>query len=1722
MADDKLEARGYQLRLVEYITRRNGIIYLPTGSGKTYVAILALKRFSHNMDRSIEEGGQRALFICNTVELARQQAVYVKKFTNFKVGFYVGEQGTDNWNRSKWADEIRDNQVLVGTAQVILDLFLQKHMELKSVSIAIIDECHHGTGAHPYHEFMRLFQMQSGTSSLPRVVGLTGVLIKGNEIKQVGKKLKELETTYRGNIVTVSDMKEMENVILHSTKPRECLITYKAVVQKLEIIDSIRCNIESFYKAMDLVDIGHQPVRMSRGMRLQREPNKKNAIKTVLNDFLFQIENYGVYAGSIAIVSVLVEFEIKRRQAETLSMRNMYRAVITLCECIRHALVAKLRDMLDDEEMSDDELNSEEVIMNFSTPKVQMFLHYLKKAFANKDPKEICCLVFVERRYTCKCIYGLLLNFIAATPELRNSLFPQFMVGRNSIFHDFESILERRWQKSAIQQFRDGEANMMICSSVLEEGIDVQACNYVIILDPIKTFNMYVQTKGRARSKDSSFILFSSEMERQKISEQIHQYRKAHDEIGEYLKDRVLERTDPQMDEMNEHFQDEIPPFVNKNGAVLLASSALALLHRYCQQMPSDAFGIVLPWFKLLETEEVKKFTSDWQRRHIVSVTLPLNSTLRESIYSDPMSCARWAKISAAFKACIKLHALGELNERFLPTTVNERVAEIANFHFEHWKKYGDDVTIKRRDREQVKTNMKTYATKCPSELNDAMPRVGEVCYAYEIVLEAQYDRNEYTRHMYDSLQTRRNYALLLRKRLPRLATMPLFSHQGEMHVHVAEQPLELTIEKQQQLEQLQHFHVMIFRDLLRIWQPFFMLDRCGGEHTFLVVPLSATPGVGIDWPLVEQFQSLPRAQAISLAQRKQMPPPKPEDYEGKVVTQWYANYDEKRMLVTKVHTDLTPMSMMEEKQQDKSYYQFTMAKYSNYIGDVVHKQHFLIEVRELTDQLNFYVKQRTKSSAQSKARAKVMLIPELCFNFAFPGELWVKLIFLPSILRRIYYMLHAETLRVRINKYLGLDKLPQNGVNYRPRPLEIDCSLRRNVDHQGNPVHADEYEEPRPVLEPLPTKGVEMAMEKLEITDLEVPWQKYMEPLDIARNIMSTYPVELSYFYNFTSGQLLNLDKLEHEDKELWTQTQFKMREGNIYSCQKSDNKLPALLPAGGDNGRRVEQVQLSVLQRSISNEHITPAEQGEFLAAITYAGSVDVFDMERFELLGDCFLKLSATLYLANKYPDWNEGILTQVKSTLVSNRNLLYCLSETDIPTRICSTLFTPKYTWLPPGLCLPQNVLALWKEKPELAALVGPHNIRNLCISEEEVFGNGKCGEHVYRSFVDGCQANQYTHHAGMDFSSEINFCVGLVQMPDKLIADTLEALLGVVVKNYGLQHGFRMLEYFGICKSDIGKPLTQLLDLHLGSARMRTNISQREVDGFLINHQHLEQNLGYTFRDRAYLLQALTHPSNPTNRLTGCYQELEFIGDAILDFLISAYIFEHKTRMTPGQLTDLRSALVNNTTLACICVRHRFHFFILAENALLTESIQSFVQFQESQNHRVTNQVRILMEESDVQPEPLDSDDELELAEAAKHQKLAINGAHEPHVGEFNISHNVDVPKALGDVLEALIAAVYLDCRDLNTTWQVVYRLFEPELLEFSRNVPLNPIRQLFEHKLAKPTFGPPIMDNNQVMVTCQFICMDKTIKVYGFGNNGKQAKLSAAKHALQKLAKCEA
>ena len=63
-----------------------------------------------------------------------------------------------------------------------------------------------------------------------------------------------------------------------------------------------------------------------------------------------------------------------------------------------------------------------------------------------------------------------------------------------------------------------------------------------------------------------------------------------------------------------------------------------------------------------------------------------------------------------------------------------------------------------------------------------------------------------------------------------------------------------------------------------------------------------------------------------------------------------------------------------------------------------------------------------------------------------------------------------------------------------------------------------------------------------------------------------------------------------------------------------------------------------------------------------------------------------------------------------------------------------------------------------------------------------------------------------------------------------------------------------------------------------------NIQSYDFDRF-------EQLIGYRFHQRAYLIQAFTHASYSYNTITDCYQRLEFLGDAVLDYVITRYLYE---------------------------------------------------------------------------------------------------------------------------------------------------------------------------------------------------------------------------------------
>lgn len=82
---------------------------------------------------------------------------------------------------------------------------------------------------------------------------------------------------------------------------------------------------------------------------------------------------------------------------------------------------------------------------------------------------------------------------------------------------------------------------------------------------------------------------------------------------------------------------------------------------------------------------------------------------------------------------------------------------------------------------------------------------------------------------------------------------------------------------------------------------------------------------------------------------------------------------------------------------------------------------------------------------------------------------------------------------------------------------------------------------------------------------------------------------------------------------------------------------------------------------------------------------------------------------------------------------------------------------------------------------------------------------------------------------------------------------------------------------------------------------------------------LEKSLRYVFTDESWLKQAFTHPSSDQKRSTNlAYERLEFLGDAVLELVVSRELFSRFPKADEGLLTKMRAAIVSRQHLAGIC------------------------------------------------------------------------------------------------------------------------------------------------------------------------------------------------------------
>lgn len=244
------------------------------------------------------------------------------------------------------------------------------------------------------------------------------------------------------------------------------------------------------------------------------------------------------------------------------------------------------------------------------------------------------------------------------------------------------------------------------------------------------------------------------------------------------------------------------------------------------------------------------------------------------------------------------------------------------------------------------------------------------------------------------------------------------------------------------------------------------------------------------------------------------------------------------------------------------------------------------------------------------------------------------------------------------------------------------------------------------------------------------------------------------------------------------------------------------------------------------------------------------------------------------------------------------------------------------------------------------------------------------------------------------------------LSSKTLADVVEALIGVYYVEGGKIAANHVMKWIGI-EVDF--------DLKENEYPIRFSCVPANVLRS-INFDMLETTLNIKFIDRSLLVEAITHASRPSSGVS-CYQRLEFVGDAVLDHLITRHLFFTYTDLPPGRLTDLRAAAVNNENFARVAVKHNLHIHLRHGSSALEKQIRDFV-------------------------------------------KEVQNELSKPGFNSFGLG-DCKAPKVLGDIVESIAGAVFLDSgRDTAVVWRVFQPLLEPMVTP--ETLPMHPVRELQE------------------------------------------------------------
>ncbi|KAF5358535.1 hypothetical protein D9756_001949 [Leucocoprinus leucothites] len=632
-----LRPRKYQEEIFERAQKENVIAALSTGSGKTLIGLLLIKWIS-----ALENSRDKlVIFLVPRVTLVEQQAKYLSDNTPLRVFRLSGALDIELSDRMRWKRRLEHCDVIVMTPQILVNLITHSLWSLQRVALLVFDECHHTRKNHPYNIIMREYYHIKATEERPRIFGMTASPI-WNMKDPVGSLLA-LETNLNSTIISVRE--HVEELAVHAPRPSELINIYSVPP------DTYNFHEPTLFQCLSIVS----------GSTWDYVGVPWSNVTTRYDTTLY---NLGPYCASLYLF-LEIRHALQRASSE-LPIASPMIEVETVDPVSTPAFtkqapeeLAIVRDIISEFEVffwnnEDPNIVPIAIPSTWCTPK----LNALRDTLLEFYTSSFQAIIFVEQRQVAACLSKVL----PAIPELKNKIRSAHLVGQG-VNVDGVSKTTDAYYGDAAEAFRMGNVNVLIATSVAEEGLDFPACDLVIRFDPFRHMVAYVQSRGRARSAASRFVV----MIRQDDQEAFNLYHtlQAHEpEMNRAYQSR--QGVVPLPEQIDNDDDEELDPsdlaereryVVPTTGAVLTYDNAIGLLGYLCALIPCDAYT---PTHK-------PRFVEDFQS----TVKLPLGIPLlhEQLTYTGPRKrTKKEAKRAAAFMAVKRLHELDVFDEYLLPT----------------------------------------------------------------------------------------------------------------------------------------------------------------------------------------------------------------------------------------------------------------------------------------------------------------------------------------------------------------------------------------------------------------------------------------------------------------------------------------------------------------------------------------------------------------------------------------------------------------------------------------------------------------------------------------------------------------------------------------------------------------------------------------------------------------------------------------------------------------------------------------------------------------------------------------------------------------------------------------------------------------------------------------------------------------------------------------------